>query len=383
MRKKPQIQTKTAVSSALVMALSQLGSLNALEQTAARKFWQRWIENPLPSADTIGRIFTQIYCNDLRRVIKAVYSKLKRNKALKSLYAGLFVLVIDGHESYSSYLRCCNGCLKRTRHKKDKDITQYYHRQVMAQLVGENFYIPLDIEPQLPGEDEVQAAKRLLERVVKDYPRAFDIILLDGLYLRANFFWLGLEHGKDVIAVLKDERRDLFKDAEGLFKFEQPLIYRDKNTTRQCWDIEEFSSWSQFVNKIRVVRSLETTYVKRQLNKKKEKLTSQWMWAGTISKAVLPTQEFIKIAHKRWKIENEGFNELVNSWHANHVYKHNPKGIESFWLLIMLAYTLFHAFINRNLKPEIKYKYSKLHWARLITVELYLQTTYVKSLFPP
>ncbi len=365
------------------MTLAQLGSLNALEQTTEYGFWQSWIGDNLPSADTIGRVFTKLNCDDLRQIIKRVYTKLKRNKALKSLYAGMFVLVIDGHESHSSYLRCCRGCLKRVIHKKDKDITQYYHRQVMAQLIGKNFYIPLDTEPQLPGEDEVKAAKRLLKRVFKNYPRAFDIILLDGLYLRANFFWLGLEHGKNVIAVLKDERRDLFKDAEGLFKFEEPLIYRDGNTKRVCWDIEEFSSWTQFANKIRVVRSLETTEVKRQLNKKKEKAASQWMWAGTISKAILPTKEFIDIAHKRWKIENEGFNELVNSWHANHVYRHDGGGIEAFWLLIMLAYTLFHAFISRNLQPEIRYRYSKLHWARLITAELYLQTADVRLLFPP
>ena len=243
------------------MALAQLGSLNALEQTSEHRFWQSWIGKSLPSADTIGRVFAKIDCDDLRRIIKRVYTKLKRNKALNSLYAGMFVLVIDGHESHSSYLRCCSGCLKRVIHKKDKDTTQYYHRQVMAQLVCGNFYIPLDIEPQLPGEDEVAAAERLLKRVLQDYPRAFDIILLDGLYLRANFFWLGLEHGKNVIAVLKDERRDLFKDAEGLFKFEKPVVYQDGNIKRECWDVEEFSSWPQFANKIRVVRSLETSEI--------------------------------------------------------------------------------------------------------------------------
>lgn len=365
------------------MSLAQLGSLNALEQTRGHKFWQNWIGDSLPSADTIGRVFAKIDCDSLRRIIRVVYSKLKRNKVLKPLHGGMFVLVIDGHESHSSYLRCCKGCLRRVIHKKDKDATQYYHRQVMAQLVGKNFYIPLDMETQQPGEDEVQAAGRLLKRVLKNYPRAFDIILLDGLYLRAEFFRLGLEHGKNVIAVLKDERRDLFKDADGLFKFEEPLVWQDGDARRECWDIEEFSSWPQFANKIRVVRSLETTHVKRQLNKNIEKTASQWMWAGTIPKALLPTEEFVEIAHKRWKIENEGFNELVNSRHANHVYKHDMVGIEAFWLLIMLAYTLFHIFINRSPKPEIRYKYNKSHWARLIAVALYLQTTNVKSLFPP
>ena len=371
------------VSAALTMALAQLGSLNALEQTAEHRFWHSWIGKSLPSADTIGRVFTKIDSDGLRRIVKRVYSKLKRNKALKPLYGGMFALIIDGHESHSSYRRCCKGCLKRVIHKTSGDTTQYYHRQVMAQLVCGNFYIPLDIEPQAPGEDEVAAAERLLRRVFTDYPKAFSVIILDALYLRAGFFWLALEHGRDVIAVLKDDRRDLFKDAEGLFKFEEPTVYQYGKVKRECWDIEGFTTWTQFANKIRVVRSLETTCVKRQLNKKRERITSEWMWAGTIPKAALPTEEFIHLAHKRWKIENEGFNELVNSWHANHVYKHDTVGIEAFWLLIMLSFTLFHAFINRNLKPEIRYRYSKLHWARLITSALYLQRTDIELSFPP
>lgn len=49
-------------------------------------------------------------------------------------------------------------------------------------LWGDGFYLPLDLEPQLPGEDEVGCATRLLERVMLNYPRAFDLILADGLY---------------------------------------------------------------------------------------------------------------------------------------------------------------------------------------------------------
>ena len=36
--------------------------------------------------------------------------------------------------------------------------------------------------------DEVAAAIRLLERVCKAYPRAFDVVLGDALYARADFF---------------------------------------------------------------------------------------------------------------------------------------------------------------------------------------------------
>ncbi|MFH1093654.1 MAG: hypothetical protein V1739_05825, partial [Candidatus Omnitrophota bacterium] len=71
------------------------------------------------------------------------------------------------------------------------------------------------------------------------------------------------------------------------------------------------------------------------------------------------------------KIENNGFNELVNYWHADHVYCHNPAAIEAFGLLTILAYILFHAFINRNLKAVSRHKYTKKHLALMITAEIY------------
>ncbi len=359
------------------MALSQLGSLNALEQTGERnRFWNsKWIGDDLPSADTIGNVATKLTRDSLRGLIKHVYASLKRNKALSPFSAGMFVLVVDGHESSSSYLLHCAGCLKRTLHTPKGDKIQYYHRHVMAQLVCGDFCLPLDMEPQYPGDGEVTAAMRLLKRVLANYPRAFSLILADGLYLQANFFKLALKHGKDVIAVLKDERRDLLKDAQGLFEVEPSSVHQDGKVKRECWDIEHFTSWTQLGREIRVVRSLETSY------RKKRKNTSDWIWAGTISKEKLPTRQFVEIAHGRWKIENNGFNELVNYWHADHVYRHEPAAIEVFWLLTMLAYILFHVFINRNLKPEIRDKYTKAHWARIITAELYLEMNYAE--IPP
>ena len=376
------IKTQTVIRSSLIMALSRLGSLNALEQTAEHnKFWHRWIDNDLPSADTIGNISTTVDCNSIRKIIKHVYSQLKRNKALKPLSMGMFALVIDGHESSSSYLLHCKGCLKRIIHTYSGDKTQYYHRHVMAQLVCGNFYLPLDMEPQRPGEDEVAAAIRLLKRVLKDYPRAFNLILADGLYTRANFFKLALKHAKDVITVLKDERRDLLKDAQGLFKTENSHVYQDRKVKRECWDIEGFRSWDTLEREIRVVRSSETTYHKHHRQNKKEKKTSDWIWASTISQQLLPTEEFVELAHKRWAIENNGFNELVNYWHIDHVYRHDPIAIETFWLLTMLAYILFHAFINLNLKPQVRYRYTKLHLAQIITAELYFEISCI--VMPP
>jgi len=370
-RLRPRIKTQAVVGSALVMELAQMGSLNALSQTEGNCFWKEWItDSVLPSADTIGRVFNRIDVCALRLILKHVYSRLKRNKALRPLFGDrLFAVIIDGHESSASYLRCCPDCLQREIKTASGIKIQYYHRHVTAVLLCEGFILPLDLEMQRPGEDEVAVAIRLLERLFLEYPRAFDMVMADGLYARAPFFKKVVAHGKHVIAVLKDDRRDLICDAMGIFTQEQPMVVREKCRTRQYWDVEQMTSWPQFGN-VRVVRSLETTARKQQKTGKEEESVSDWMWVTTLPKTLLGTEAFIEMAHKRWDIENKGFNELVTYWHADHLYTHTRTAIEGFWLTTLLAYNLFHAFINGNLKPVIRAMYTKAFIARALAQEL-------------
>jgi hypothetical protein len=359
--------------SALVMGLAQMGSLNALEQTKGNRFWNKWLQcSTLPSVDVMGTVFSSIDCTGLRRTLRHVYSTLKRNKALQPpFFDNLFALVLDGHESSASYLRSCDQCLQREVKTAKGTRIQYYHRHVMAALVCKDFLLLLDLEMQLPGEDEVATATRLLERMFLNYPRAFDIVIADGLYARAPFFKTITARGKQVIAVLKDDRRDLMQDALALFSQQQPIVFRHDDVTRECWDMEGFTTWPQVAQDVRVVSTRETTTVCRQKTGKTEELVAQWMWVTTTPKQIAPTLSFVLTAHRRWDIENKAFNELTTFWHANHVYKHTKGAIEAFWLITMLAYNLFHAFITLNLKPIVRAAYTKLHLARLISAELY------------
>jgi hypothetical protein len=295
---------------------------------------------------------------------------LKRNKALRpAFHDNVFAVIIDGHESSASYLSCCPDCLQREIKTASGSKIQYYHRHVMAVLLCKDFVLLLDLEMQLIGEDEVAAAVRLLERLFLEYPRAFDVVMADGLYARAPFFKIITAHGKHVIAVLKDDRRDLLQDAMGIFGQEQPILVRQGNSTRQLWDVGELTSWPQF-GKVRVIRSLETTTHKLQITGKAEEHVSDWMWVTTLPNKILGTETFVVLAHKRWDIENKAFNELVTYWHADHVYAHTRTAIEAFWLTTMLAYNLFHAFINLNLKPVIRVMYTKSFIASAIAAEL-------------
>ena len=69
--------------------------------------------------------------------------------------------------------------------------------------------------------------------------------------------------------------------------------------------------------------------------------------------------------------QNYGFNELVNGWHADHVYKHDPDAIEAFYLLVFIAFNIFHAFWALNLKPEHRKGKTEAFWIRILISEIY------------
>lgn len=387
-RPAPRIPTAVSLKATLAMFWARLGSLNALGTLSSARFWKEWLEQPLCSADTIGRVHAQLNCAQLRTGLHRVYECLKRNKALP-LNLGRDVAVLDGHESHASYRRHCRGCLRRIISTERGERVQFYHRNVTLMLLPgalpdrAPLRLLLDEEPQRPEEDEVATALRLLARVLSAYPRAFDLLLADALYATAPFFNFLLDHGKHALVVLKDERRNLYQDVQGLFKLVPPQKGRYRSRHCLWWDFADLVSWPQVKVPLRVIRSLETYSVRSQLTKQLVQQTSDWIWVTTLPSAQLCTERAVGMGHQRWDIENHGFNELVNEWAADHVYKHDPGAIEAFLLTAFLAFNIYHAFIRLNLKPQIRLGKPQIFWARLIAAELYAEAGRILFGLPP
>ena len=375
-RLQPRIPTAVIVKSVTVMFWARMGSLNALELTARSSFFHHWLGRSLCSADTIGRVNALMDAEGLRRGIHHIYDRLKRNKALPD-HHGIGVAVLDGHESHTSYLQHCAGCLERTIHTGNTDRTQFYHRQVTLMLLPsarpgcEPIRLLLDHEPQRAGEDEVATALRLLVRVIGSYPRAFDLVLADALYATAPFFNFILAHGKHVLTVLKDDRRNLYQDAAALFAAVPPKPGSFRNRPCRWWDFPDLLTWPQVNTPVRVIRSLETYSVKRQLDGQDDLRTSDWIWVTTLPVQPVSTERAVGFGHQRWDIENHGFNELVQGWHADHIYKHDPNAIECFLLIAFLACNIFHAFFALNLKPQIRKRRTQIFWRWFMAAEIY------------
>lgn len=356
----------------MIMLLSRLGSLHALDQTRRAPAWSKYLGGSVPSADTTARVLRTLELGPLRETIAQVYARLKRNKALEPPTHGLTLAVLDGHECTASYLRHCPDCMTRTTHTKDGDRTQYFHRLVSLALVTGDHVLSLDAEEQRPGEDEVATALRLLRRVVARYPRAFDVVGCDGLYAQAPFLNSVMALGKHFLVVLKNKDRVLMKDARSLFPQTTPEVYRRGSTKVEAWDIDGLrDSWPELAITPRVVRTLESRPVRRQMTKKVEEINTEWIWVTDMDRTFAPTRAIVKMGHDRWKIENEGYNELTGDWHADHVYTHAGNAIMAMWLLTFLAQTIFQIFWQRNLSPLIRRQYTKRAIAQAIKAALF------------
>lgn len=379
-RKDPDIPGTRILLALFLMASARLGSLNAMETAlkakgCSGKTWRRWMGGDLPSADRLGEVAALMDLDDLRAVLLEHHRRRKRKKTLLPLPGGLRVLILDAHEMWTSYRRTCPGALSRQVKCKDEVRTQYYQRYVAAYLMGRTGRVLLDLEMQRPGEGEIAAAERLLQRLLANCPRAFNVVAGDALYLDPNLCRLVLDSKKDFIAVLKNENRALIQDFRGAVELEggkaKHFSFNGKNCA--CHDMEGFTTWTQLGHPVRIVRSLETATVRRQLTKETEELSSEWLWATSLPKTKAGTRTVVQIGHGRWGIENQGFNELVRYWHADHVYHLDTNAITVILLLIFLAYNLFHVWLDRGLKRDFRKKYTADYFARQLFADFYAE----------
>ncbi len=349
-RLKPQIPTVKIVAAIIVMHFTNQGSLNNLSQEIAYKNFKK----DIPSVSTIARVADTMDLEEIRGVGIEIYAKARKSKMLDPCY-GMWVGVVDGHEQITSPYCKCPYCKSRTVTKKDgvKDI-QYYHEFTAFILAGPKISFILDIEPILPGEGEISSSYRLMERVCKNYPKAFKIVIGDGLYLKETVFNLLESHHKHAIAVLKEERRQLFEEANRLSLLSEPKTYY------RVWDHSISGCWDGYGKNVRVIVSEEAT-PKRVHSKDGRSFENRvnranWMWVTNLpcseSEDLDDLKNTVRICHSRWQIENQCFNETVNTWKADHIYRHSKNAIIAFLLLLFTCVNIFNIFRIRNIKDR-------------------------------
>lgn len=355
-RPQPDIPSRAIGLSLVLAEVVHLPSFLQLQQETQLPQWQQWVGYRHPiSHDTFGYASERLDPEQLRRAAFWINHKLKRGKAFEANKTnGLLVVSLDANEQFCSDHRCCDDCLTREVTCKDAQghefkKTQYYHKQVYAQLSGPELSVILDLEPMRQGEEECAAALRLLRRMRRKYgPRFFDVVVVDSWYANGPFLKTAAEElGWPIIAVLKQERYEAHQEALALTLGQKPtqVVERDGRQI-QIWDLPSVRFTDSYPGPVRVVRVRERWTERKRVGQewKSEPKEQNWLWVVAGDLDGYDSAAIRDWGHLRWKIENNAFGQLTQHWHLTHCAHHHPVAVLALLWIKIIAFTLFHAF---------------------------------------
>jgi len=371
-RRDPDIPTLDVVNSLFHGALLRRPSINAIEGDLKKADCQRVIgrkaepDTKAFSAEVISNVLDKLDLGGLRHGVGDVIWKAERNKAFREgSYGALRCVALDGWEPFCSYDRHCSHCLTRevsatnpTNGEVEKR-TQYYHRYVVAMLIGPVIDVVLDIEPVLNaearrdlGEDahhegELTAAYRLIDRLHETYGTFIDALVFDALYANGPVMTKLDACGYGGFIVLKKNGNEPLKEALAQWEGQDPCqrFYDDDQKERvELWDVDDIDTLETYKGKVRVIRAVLT----------KENGTRKHWCLGIVGDRArkVSRRTALEIVRSRWHLENTGFGQWVKYWNLGRVYRHTPNAILAVLLLWMLVFNLLQLFVYRRLKRE-------------------------------
>jgi len=359
LRVDPKVPSHSVGLSLLLGEVVHIPSHHQLQQETKLPQWQRWVgyHDPI-SHDTFGYTSERMKPEELRRANIFINRKLKRGKAFEaSKEHGLLVVSLDANEQFCSEHRCCEDCLTREVTCKDAQgneikKTQYYHKQVYAQLSGPELSVLLDFEPMRQGEEECTAALRLLRRMRQKYgPRFFDVVVVDAWYTNGPFLkTVVAELGWPVVTVLKQERYDIYKEALALTQGAPTQVVQRGEEPHQrrvgIWDVSSMRFTDTYTDLVRIVRVRESWKERIQQGRewKTVEKEQQWIWVVAGDLEGYDGASIRDFGHLRWKIENNAFCELTQHWHLTHCAHHERVAVVVLLWIKLIAFTLFHAY---------------------------------------
>ena len=235
-------------------------------------------------------------------------------------------------------------------------------------ILGQEMLKPRDGAEK--DEGELTGGKRLIERLRKRHGHFADVIVSDALYLNAPFINTIKENGLEAVIRLKDEKRLIFQDAEGLFKQgegKKKSFQRGKKTIA-VWDLSEFEI-TNCLHRLRVVRYQESW-------QEGEKEAVRWMWLVTTLEQT-PAEVLWEMMNRRWDIEENGFHQLKTYYHAKHCYCHTA--VEVIFNLIIIGFNLRELYLYRRIQKFEGSGITRKSVSRIFRDELL--TEKVKSIF--
>jgi hypothetical protein len=273
-----------------------------------------------PSADTFIYAFERVDRDSLVRASDAIITKARRNKALdQTRVEGFRVVAIDGTGLFSTKSERLGhaGHHRKDVHGGSVEKERYLEHALGVQYVsasGTNLLLDMVRIPA--GQGETTVARAVLKDLYQRHCRFCDVVTVDAGFAGSPFLNTVLGQNKHVIVRVKQEDYNIIKDADALFEGQSPnevhrrvRLKAESNTVYdvQTWEDEGFTSWEGVNEPLRCIKVRE---IRRELNAAGETIKEQEVtthFVTNASRKIMPALTVWKIAHRRWDIENGGF----------------------------------------------------------------------------
>lgn len=294
----------------------------------------------------------------VRRVLPEVFERMRRTGWTVRFVTPVngvnyYTVVLDGSQYFSSEKIQCPSCLRR----KDKNGDVHYsHCVVGATLVraGSHDILPLDAEEvrntdgQQKQDCELNAAKRLVERLRAEHRQLQMVVAGDDLYAHEPFILLLRSLRMQFVLVAKPEsHKELYEWVADLDRLgacvkgtweEGPLAKRRYFEYRIATGLPLTQSDEVLVNFVEVWE-----------RNKNGQVIYHNAWVTDFEVRPENVARVVGIGRSRWKIENAQFNVQKNhGYELEHNYGHGQRGLSLVLYLLNLLAFLAHEVLEQG-----------------------------------
>ncbi len=315
----------------------------------------------MPHYDTLNYYLERLSPECLSELRRQMVNSLIRGKQFyhNRLLGKYWRVILDGTGLFYFKERHCENCLSETRKDENGNIEKrYYHKVVEAKLVlsdkivislGTEF-IENEKEDVCKQDCETNAAKRLLNRIKREYPRLKICLQGDALYTTEPMMKLCREYNWEYIFTHKNTRQKNVAEIYDWICLEEGQTKKEK----LCKKEEGIGSYVNHVEetagKTETMNVFEYEY--KHIKGGKEK-TTKFQWISSIELTERNLEEMIIAGRGRWMIENEGFNNQKNGlYNICHINSRNSNAMKNHYLLTQVADIMMQLYLCWN--PLIK-----------------------------
>ena len=287
----------------------------------------------IPDWQTIQDVIEQLDYNEIDNIRKYMFKALLRSKMFdKFRYKGHIQLIVDATGLTALDYNLNGNCLTRTR---DGNI-KYYKYVLEAKAVFFNMVISIDSEwieninsnTEKEKQDcEVNAFKRMALRIKDNYPKLKFIVTGDALYATDPMMNICENYKWKYIFNLKPDR---LKEVASQFEGNIQLV----NET----NLSNYYLSTNIYHKKHCINAIKYEEIQN------DKIVS-FRYVTNLNVNNDNITDIVIMGRRRWKIENEGFNEQKNgTFNITHLCSRFDNALKIHYLFIQIAHTIRQLF---------------------------------------